>query len=160
MKAFFEFVTHDWYFAIPMFLMSLTGLTLVIWRLLLNYHAGVNMSAFLPAFQQRLEKEGVEGALQMYENWTRRYEDNGTPHTKHVTTNLLIEVDEAASTATCRSYFTVLQQTPILALQPIIAGRYHDRFEQVDGAWRFSHRHIISDLFGDLSQHLFRSVNA
>ena len=63
MKAFFEFVTHDWYFAIPMFLMSLTGVTLVIWRLLLNYHAGVNMSAFLPAFQQRLEKEGVEGAL-------------------------------------------------------------------------------------------------
>lgn len=63
MRAFFDFVTHDWYFAIPMFLMSLTGVTLVIWRLLLNYHASVNMDAFLPAFQQRLEKEGVEGAL-------------------------------------------------------------------------------------------------
>ena len=46
-----------------MFLMSLTGLTLVIWRLLLNYNGSVYMSEFLPAFQQRLEKEGVEGAL-------------------------------------------------------------------------------------------------
>ena len=39
MNAFLTFVTHDWYFAIPMFLMSLVGLTLVIWRLLLNYNA-------------------------------------------------------------------------------------------------------------------------
>ncbi len=63
MQAFFTFVTHDWYFAVPMFLMSLTGLTLVIWRLLLNYNASVSMSAFLPVFQQKLEKEGVQGAL-------------------------------------------------------------------------------------------------
>ena len=63
MTAFFNFVTHDWFFAVPMFLMSLTGLTLVIWRLLLNYNASVSMSAFLPVFQQKLEKEGVEGAL-------------------------------------------------------------------------------------------------
>jgi hypothetical protein len=102
--------------------------------------------------------EGVEAVYAMYDSITRRYEDTGTPHTKHVTTNLIIEVDEPAGTATCRSYFAVLQQTDVLALQPIIAGRYHDRFERVDGAWRFSHRHIISDLFGDLSQHLLRSV--
>ncbi len=63
MKAFFTFVTNDWYFAVPMFLMSLTGLTLVIWRLLLNYNASISMSAFLPVFQQKLEKEGVAGAL-------------------------------------------------------------------------------------------------
>ena len=63
MTAFFNFVTHDWFFAVPMFLMSLTGLTLVIWRLLLNYNASVSISAFLPVFQQKLEKEGVEGAL-------------------------------------------------------------------------------------------------
>src|ERR1700739_3387270 len=62
-NVFVKFVTHDWYFAFPMFLMSLAGLTLVIWRLLLNYNGRVNMDEFLPAFQQRLEKEGVEGAL-------------------------------------------------------------------------------------------------
>ena len=63
MNAFFTFVTHDWYFALPMGLMSVIGLSLVIWRLLLNYNGSVSMSEFLPAFQQRLEKEGVDGAL-------------------------------------------------------------------------------------------------
>jgi biopolymer transport protein ExbB len=63
MKAFLDFVTGDWYFFWPMFFMSLTGITLVIWRLLLNINGSTNMSEFLPAFQQRLESEGIEGAL-------------------------------------------------------------------------------------------------
>src|SRR4051812_9932758 len=63
MSAFVKFVTHDWYFAIPMFLMSFAGITLVIWRWLLNVNANTNMSEFLPAFQQRLEKGGVAEAL-------------------------------------------------------------------------------------------------
>ena len=46
-----------------MLLMSLTALTLVIWRTLLNFHAKTNLSEFLPLFQQKLEKEGVDGAL-------------------------------------------------------------------------------------------------
>jgi biopolymer transport protein ExbB len=57
------FMTHDWYFFVPLLLMSLTGLTLVIWRLLLNLNGNTNMSEFLPAFQQKLEREGVESAL-------------------------------------------------------------------------------------------------
>jgi biopolymer transport protein ExbB len=63
MSAFWKFVTHDWYFFWPMFFMSLTGITLVIWRLLLNLNSSTNLSEFLPGFQQRLEREGVEGAL-------------------------------------------------------------------------------------------------
>jgi biopolymer transport protein ExbB len=63
MSAFWKFVTHDWYFFWPMFFMSLTGITLVIWRILLNINGSTNMSEFLPGFQQRLEREGVEGAL-------------------------------------------------------------------------------------------------
>jgi biopolymer transport protein ExbB len=63
MSAFFKFVRDDWYFFWPMFFMSLTGITLVIWRMLLNINGSTNMSEFLPGFQQRLEKEGVEGAL-------------------------------------------------------------------------------------------------
>ena len=99
--------------------------------------------------------QGKVEILGMYTGSTRRYEDDGTPKTKHVTTNLIIEVDDDAGTATCRSYFTVLQAVPgALALQPVIAGRYHDQFERVDGTWRFSARHIIVDLMGDLSQHL------
>jgi biopolymer transport protein ExbB len=43
--------------------MSITALTLVIWRLLLNLNAKTNMNEFLPVFQEKLEKEGVDGAL-------------------------------------------------------------------------------------------------
>jgi len=102
-------------------------------------------------------RRGVNEVRAMYEGWTRLYED-GTPRTKHVTTNPVIDVDEDAGAATCRSYFTVFQQTDTLPLQAIIAGRYHDRFERVDGVWRFAHRHMISDLFGDLSQHLLQEL--
>ena len=63
MQALWKFMTEDWYFFIPLFLMSLSGLTLVIWRLLLNINGNTAMSAFLPEFQQKLERDGVEGAL-------------------------------------------------------------------------------------------------
>ena len=92
--------------------------------------------------------------LRLYESGTRRHAD-GTPRTKHVTTNLVVEVDEAAGTATARSYYTVLQAVPgALVLQPIVAGRYRDRFEWVDGRWRFAGRHMVVDLVGDLGHHL------
>src|SRR5947209_7914801 len=63
MTEFGKFFTHDWFFAVPMACMSLIAITMVIWRILLNMNAKTNMSEFLPAFQQRLEKEGIEGAL-------------------------------------------------------------------------------------------------
>ncbi|HET7652972.1 MAG TPA: nuclear transport factor 2 family protein [Acidimicrobiales bacterium] len=98
---------------------------------------------------------GADAVRAMYERSTRRYDDDGTPKTKHVTTNLVVEVDSVAGRATCRSYFTVLQAVPgELALQPIIAGRYHDEFERHADAWRFSKRHMIPDLIGDLGHHL------
>jgi 3-phenylpropionate/cinnamic acid dioxygenase small subunit len=99
-------------------------------------------------------RAGRDEALKMYCRSTRIHEDTGTPKTKHVITNLVIELDEKSGTARARSYFTVLQATPELPLQPVMAGRYHDSFERQDGSWRFVHRHIICDLFGDLSQHL------
>jgi biopolymer transport protein ExbB len=63
MKAFVTFVTHDWYIFIPMFLMSLAGIGLVLWRLMLNINTATNLGEFLPTFQDRLDREGVEGAL-------------------------------------------------------------------------------------------------
>src|SRR5512138_382055 len=70
-----------------------------------------------------------EGAAAVREVLTRlvKLHDDGTPRTKHVTTNLVVEVDAAAGTATARSYFTVVQQTAAIPLQVIVAGRYHDR---------------------------------
>jgi 3-phenylpropionate/cinnamic acid dioxygenase small subunit len=79
---------------------------------------------------------------------------DGIPSTKHVISNVSVEIDDGGSTATARSYFTVLQGGPDLPMQPIIAGRYHDRFKRIDGGWRFADREILPDLIGDLSRHL------
>jgi SnoaL-like domain len=81
------------------------------------------------------------------------YEDQ-TLRTKHITHNTIVELDPDGLSARTRSYFTVYQATPQLPLQCVIAGRYHDVFEKVDGAWRFRDRYIIGDLIGDLTQHL------
>src|ERR1700722_9425315 len=80
---------------------------------------------------------------------------DGTPRTKHVTTNPIIEIDEAAGTASCRSYYTVLQQTDGIPLQTIVTGRYHDRFERVGGQWRVSSRDLtLIHMVGDASRPL------
>jgi biopolymer transport protein ExbB len=63
MDAFLHFVKQDWYFAIPMLGMSLVAVTLVVWRLLLNFSARTNLNAFLPRLQEKLQKEGTDGAL-------------------------------------------------------------------------------------------------
>jgi hypothetical protein len=84
--------------------------------------------------------------------------DDGTPRTKHLSTNLAIEVDEEAGTAVSRAYFTALQALPDLALQPIVSGRYQDRFERREGQWRFVERRVRTDLVGDVSRHLRRSA--
>jgi 3-phenylpropionate/cinnamic acid dioxygenase small subunit len=80
---------------------------------------------------------------------------NGSPRTKHVTTNVIVEVAEDGATASASSYFTVLQAVPgALALAPILAGRYHDTFERADSGWRFTSRHTITELTGDVGHHL------
>lgn len=105
--------------------------------------------------------EGIVDASVMLAFWKAAvvlYPD-GTPRTKHVVTNPIIEVDEAAGTASCRSYYTVLQQTEDFPLQAIVAGRYRDRFEHVDGLWRYCFRdYTLIDLVGDLSHHLRRPI--
>jgi hypothetical protein len=80
--------------------------------------------------------------------------DDGTPRTMHCITNVTVRIDDGATTASARSYFTVLQAVDDFPLQPIIAGQYHDRFEKADGVWRFTERIIHPDLIGDLSHHM------
>ena len=95
---------------------------------------------------------GRDGVRAMYAA-TRMYD--GSPRTRHLTTNTVIEVDEAAGTASARSAYVVFQATDALPLQPIITGRYRDRFARgADGQWRFVERSFSVDLLGDLSHHL------
>ena len=97
---------------------------------------------------------GRDAIQALYTRSTRRYED-GTPRTKHVMTNVMVDVDDGGATARSRSYFTVLQAVPgALALQPVIAGRYRHTYELVDSGWRVATMHITIDLVGDLGHHM------
>jgi uncharacterized membrane protein YdfJ with MMPL/SSD domain len=108
----------------------------------------------------KLTNEGVDGSVEggeaiagLYRR-TNRVHDDGTLRTRHLTANVAVDIDEDANAATARSAFVVFQQTSTLRLQPIVTGRYRDRFERVDGAWRFAQRHIIVDHVGDVREHL------
>ena len=95
---------------------------------------------------------GYDAVLAMYRRATRIYEDSGTPATRHITTNVIIEVE--GEHARSRSCLTIIQARPDFPLQPIAAGRYRDTFKKVDGRWCFAHRELQVDLVGDLSAHV------
>lgn len=97
--------------------------------------------------------EGIDEVRRLYEGATRLYDD-GTPRTRHVTTNVIVDVDDDAGVATARASYTVFQQTDELPLQAIIVGRYHDTFHRVAGEWCFDTRQMFVDLTGDLDHHL------
>ncbi|WP_319435633.1 nuclear transport factor 2 family protein [Mycobacterium sp. RTGN5] len=98
------------------------------------------------------EMYGAEAMRSLIEHTVRMYD--GIPRTKHLITNLIIEVDDGERSATARSYYVALQALPNLVLQPILAGRWHDTFEFNQGRWRFVNRIIHNDLVGDISCHL------
>jgi SnoaL-like domain len=96
--------------------------------------------------------EGAAAIAAMYRGRCILYDD-GTPRTKHVCTNPIVEFDPDGDRATCRSYYLVEQQLDDFPLQPIVGGRYHDTFVRVDGRWRFAERRFYVDLVGDVSRH-------
>jgi hypothetical protein len=89
--------------------------------------------------------------VQAFCEQTRVHAD-GTPRTRHVVTNVVIDVD--GDRACARPYATVFQQTDALPLQPIASGRYLDVFERADAGWRFADRLITGFLLGDRREHV------
>jgi hypothetical protein len=71
-----------------------------------------------------------------------------------MTSNVRIDVDEAAGTAAGRTNYLVTQATPDLPLQVIVTGHYLDTFHRVDGEWWFDTRIRFVDQVGDTSHHL------
>ena len=128
------------------------------------------------SYAERLDNGDLDGVAALFEHATwradatgqvlqgsaevRRVYDHvvlydGVPRTKHLITNLVIDVDETAATATGRCSFTVLQGVkPGEPIQAILAGRYVDTYEKVGGAWRFAERRFVPDLVGDQSRHV------
>ena len=78
---------------------------------------------------------------------------DGLPRTRHLMSNLLIEVAADGNHAHSRSCIMVMQAAPGFALQPIFIGSYHDVFVRENEQWCFRERVIVPDLVGDLSRH-------
>jgi len=132
--------------------------------------------ALVVAYAERLDRGDLDGVAALFEHavvrTTRRSEvltgaaavrrmydpvilyDDGTPRSQHVLSNLEVQVDASAATATSRCTFTVVQARPGRGVLPVLTGRYDDRFARVDGEWRFVERVIRPDLAGDLSDHM------
>ncbi len=99
-------------------------------------------------------RTGAAAVRKMYE--PVRIFGDGTPRTKHVLGNIMVDVDEEAGVATASCTFVVLQQNESAPLRAVLAGVYEDNLERVDGVWRFTERVVHPDLQGDLSDHMGR----
>lgn len=110
---------------------------------------------------------GADAITALFVATTRRFAD-GTPKTRHLVLNPIVEVD--GDTATARSTFCVVQATDAVALQPIVVGRYYDTFARDGGdtfardggdtfardtaGWHFTQRVAEVEMVGDVSDHL------
>ncbi len=129
------------------------------------------ITALIHSYGRLLDSGDIEGVVALFEHATWRGDPNGpvlsgsaeirpvyeqllaalgTLKTKHLLSNVSIEVAEGATTASSHCYWTVLQNTePGISIDVTLSGQYTDRFEKVDGNWRFTDRLITTDLFGN-----------
>ena len=72
MGVFKEFVVHHWYFAFPMFAMSLFALALVLWRLLLDkIHRTPTLTLFYRQPPSRAGQGGYQRRHSLLQHATR-----------------------------------------------------------------------------------------
>jgi SnoaL-like domain len=78
----------------------------------------------------------------------------GGRRTKEIYTNVLVDIDLDAGTARSTTSFTVAQQVPGERFELLVAGRYEDEWERVDGEWRWADRYIVAQYHNDLRRHM------
>ena len=100
---------------------------------------------------------GAGNIAKVFAMTTRRFGD-GTPRTRHLVLNPIIEID--GNTATARSTFCVVQATDRVALQPVVVGRYRDGFARDLDGWHFTRRIADVEMIGDISDHLLIDPNS
>ncbi|GLR66069.1 hypothetical protein GCM10010909_07470 [Acidocella aquatica] len=101
---------------------------------------------------------GEEAIAELWRGWVQLYA-GGSPRTRHLTTNPIITLAPDGNAASCRSQWTVLQATEAYALQIVATGRYEDKFQHMDGEWRFTERlYARVDFTGDTSAHLKKQL--
>ena len=88
---------------------------------------------------------GRAAVLELYRS-TLSSGGDGPRRLRVVTTDLQVDIDESAGTATCTSRFTVFPSDPTVTDTVLFVGRYLDEFACFDGAWAFTRRHVALDV--------------
>jgi hypothetical protein len=102
--------------------------------------------------QGRVFARGASAVEHFYRTGMQLYD--GRPRTKHIVADTVVEEADSDGTIVARSSYVVFQATEGFALQPIISGRYHDRFARdAAGRCQFVERRFVADLVGDMSHH-------
>lgn len=99
-------------------------------------------------FRLTWESEGVEtgeivGKAEI-EAWYANHLKNRRP-SRHVITNVVIDVAEDGDSATAEAYITSVGYDP----EPppvLLSGHYEDRFEKRDGEWLFTQKYCVMEL--------------
>jgi hypothetical protein len=95
--------------------------------------------------------QGASEITELLDRTIRLYD--GKPAEQHLTTNVIVEIDDDGSGASARSVYVVLMAAPGFPLQATGAGRYEDRFARDGEGWYFTDRLFVRELHGDTSAH-------
>ncbi len=103
---------------------------------------------------------GAEAIAKLFSATTRLFPGTGTPKTRHLVLNVIVEVEAGGRVASARSTFCVVQATDSLPLQPIVVGRYGDGFARDADGWYFTQRIADVEMIGNVSDHLMFPLSA
>jgi 3-phenylpropionate/cinnamic acid dioxygenase small subunit len=127
-----------------------------------------DISALVHSYARLLDGGDIDAVVALFEHSTWRSLPNGSTlrgaevrpvyeqlmarqggdRTKHLITNLNIDVDANGMTARAHCYWTVLHAGPGQPVTINLSGQYADRFVKADQRWRFADRLITVDLHG------------
>ena len=120
---------------------------------------GGDIDGVVALFDRATWRSGATGAVLRTPTEVRAVYDHialydGIPRTRHLMTNVVIDVAEGADEAAGHSSFTVIQTVerggPI---EVVVTGRYDDVYRRGPDGWHFADRLFRSDLAGDQSRH-------
>ncbi|MPZ99950.1 MAG: nuclear transport factor 2 family protein [Dehalococcoidia bacterium] len=89
-------------------------------------------------FVSREEVTGTDALVAFARNFAQNL-----PGARHWTNNHVIEGDGDAATHSC--YLQLLNVAAEGGARVISTGTYRDQLTKVDGSWKFSRRHVVSD---------------
>jgi SnoaL-like domain len=104
----------------------------------------------------RIGRKAFHGAEEIRDQYTRTnvvYPDRGRA-SKEIYHNILVDIDLDANRARSVTSYTVAHQAPGEQFALIVAGKYEDEWERVEGTWRWCDRYIVVQYKNDLDRHM------